>query len=398
MARATNRENICHGGDPGISRRIWGLSCIAGFAIDRLAHRAPASNPSGNLTHATILKGLGYIIELQQSDGSWRSSRYSVLQREGELTAYVACLLSLQCLSYPGVSDVVSKAIRYLRELDFAAMELSYPVYTLSFLTLISTHHPSKKFPFGSADYLFKALEKYRYGTKNGWSEKDACFGGWGYEVIHPIKNPKAQAYFRGPNTSATLFGLMAYRNLGVAIDDNRIQEIYKFICRCQNMKSVIDMPGERGGFFFSPTDTLRNKAGQIGSNLNSKIFHSYGSATADGLRSLKLCGIDDDNPRVKAARWWLSRHYSENRHPGFFVDSREALRKAYAYYYHWSLASVFRDFGDYPSRVSAQMIKTLRERQSSDGSWKNTLLDGKEDDPLVATPMAVSSLVLLSS
>ena len=79
-------------------------------------------------------------------------------------------------------------------------------------------------------------------------------------------------------------------------------------------------------------------------------------------------------------------------------MDARESIRDAYYYYYNWSIADVFRESEDSTTRLIAQLSKALLRRQSANGSWENTLIDGKEDDPLIATPMAISSLVLLSS
>ena len=40
-------------------------------------------------------------------------------------------------------------------------------------------------------------------------------------------------------------------------------------------------------------------------------------------------------------------------------------------------------------------LIEALLKRQHPDGSWTNTFTDGREDDPLVATPMAAEALLL---
>lgn len=381
-----------------VSRRMWGLSFIVGITIDRTAEALLAFKPGPRQGHAAVRKGVDYIIALQGTDGAWKSSRYSVFQREGELTAFIAHLLSVHCMHYPGVGEAISRAIRHLRGIDFTKIQLSYPVYTLAFLNALSARKHQQYLAYRPSACLLKTLEKYRFGTENGWSEKDAYFGGWGYESFRPTKNSQAKSLFHGPNISATTFGLMAYRDMGLMTDDFRIEQVYKFVIRCQHMKRAGDMHREYGGFFFSPTDVIRNKAGLLGGKLNGKVFHAYGSATADGLRALKLCGCGEDHPRVKAARGWLLNRISKNRHPGTFTDSREHLRDSYFYYFCWSLAAAFHDVKESSHLRNAQIVETLEGRQSSDGSWSNLLTDGKEDDPLIATPMAVSTIELLSS
>jgi len=38
-------------------------------------------------------------------------------------------------------------------------------------------------------------------------------------------------------------------------------------------------------------------------------------------------------------------------------------------------------------------LARELIDRQNADGSWTNRFTDGKEDDPLVATPLALAAL-----
>ena len=305
-----------------VSRRKWVLSCIAAFSLEGLTSSVPASVSRPD-TRPAICRGIDYIIRHQERDGAWRSFRYGVLKHNGELTAFITYVLSRYCLDYSGVRQAVSKSISYLRNLDFSSIQLSYPVYTFSFLSVVSTQDQNERLSIKSADSLLNTLEKYRYGPDNGWTENDPHFGGWGYDVFYPSKNPKKQIHYLGPNLSATLFGLIAYRNSGIPVGDSRINQIYEFVCRCQNIRNAAGMPAGDGGFFFSPTDTLRNKAGEIESKPHQQIFPSYGSTTADGLRALRLCGQHENSPRIKAARRWLLRNFSENTHPGLFVDAR---------------------------------------------------------------------------
>ena len=56
---------------------------------------------------------------------------------------------------------------------------------------------------------------------------------------------------------------------------------------RCQNFAMEgpeADPAFDDGGFFFTPTDPVRNKAGAAGTDRRGQVrYHSYGSATADG-------------------------------------------------------------------------------------------------------------------
>jgi hypothetical protein len=41
------------------------------------------------------------------------------------------------------------------------------------------------------------------------------------------------------------------------------------------------------------------------------------------------------------------------------------------------------------------KLARVLIARQQEDGSWRNTAVDLREDDPLVATPLAASALAI---
>jgi hypothetical protein len=71
---------------------------------------------------------------------------------------------------------------------------------------------------------------------------------------------------------------------------------------------------------FFSPTDPVWNKAGMAGTDRSGRLrYHSYGSATADGLRALFRCGLPPEHRRVVAARSWLERHFSVGSSPASY-------------------------------------------------------------------------------
>ncbi|MGP0062947.1 MAG: hypothetical protein ACLQGP_05000, partial [Isosphaeraceae bacterium] len=147
--------------------------------------------------------------------------------------------------------------------------------------------------------------------------------------------------------------------------------------------------------------DPVRNKAGAAGTDRQGRLrYHSYGSATADGLRALLRCGLPKDHPRVVAARRWLEAHFSASFHPGTFESAREGDRDATYFYYVWSVAHAFRALGIAEIRVDGQRVawaeslaRELIRRQRDDGTWTNRFTASKEDDPLVATSFAAGAL-----
>ena len=104
-----------------------------------------------------------------------------------------------------------------------------------------------------------------------------------------------------------TLFAVGALRMAGTPDDDPAIRKALAFLSRCQNLTEEGpegDPAFDDGGFFFTPTDPVRNKAGVAGNDRRGQVrYHSYGSATADGLRALLRCGLSPGDRRVVAAR-----------------------------------------------------------------------------------------------
>src|SRR5262249_43324489 len=141
---------------------------------------------------------------------------------------------------------------------------------------------------------------------------------------------------------SSTLFALGALRVAGSSADEPAIARALLFVRRCQNLAEDgrdDDPAFDDGGFFLTPTDPVRNKAGTAGTDRSRRVrFHSYGSATADGLRALLRCGLAPGHRRVEAARRWLERNYSATTNPGVFAPARADERDATYFYYAWSL------------------------------------------------------------
>jgi squalene-hopene/tetraprenyl-beta-curcumene cyclase len=187
-------------------------------------------------------------------------------------------------------------------------------------------------------------------------------------------------------------------------VDDLALGKALVFVQRCQNYHETDDEPDpnfDDGGFFFTPTNDMQNKAGIAGTDSQGRLrYHSYGSATADGLRALLRCGLQPDDPRVVAARQWLERHFTTTSTPGVFEPMREQDRDAAYYYYCWSVSHAFRQLTITTFQQDGRTVnwaedlaEELLSRQRKDGSWANHHSFVKEDDPLIATMLAAAAL-----
>jgi hypothetical protein len=154
---------------------------------------------------------------------------------------------------------------------------------------------------------------------------------------------------------------------------------------RCQNFEPTGRAAAD-GGFFFSTTEADTNKAGQEGDR-----FRSYGTTTADGILALLATGHPAADPRVIAARQWLTGHHRDMAVPGFAGEAYQRWPKGLAFYYSSASAQAFRALGYDAGHAVAD---GLRRTQRRDGSWVNPENLVKEDDPLIATPFAVRALI----
>lgn len=81
------------------------------------------------------------------------------------------------------------------------------------------------------------------------------------------------------------------------------------------------------------------------------------------------------------------------------YAADREYTRESVFYYYCSSLTRTIDQFPslELPAEWSHRIATTLLERQQPDGSWTNPAVDVREDDPLVATPLAIESLLTIA-
>jgi len=355
-----------------------------------------------------------YLTSKQSPDGAWRSETYGALKDGASLTP-----LALEALSRLDDTDApaVEKATQYLLgmvqpdgTIDSESSGLTYPVYTAALAVIVLSRQGESQQKPREAWLAF--LRQWQLTEELGWEEEDAFYGGWGY-ARHLPRKPAADQPFPPlgePNLSATVFALEALRAAGAAADDPAAVKALKFVKRCQNFSGTAKQtdPLNDGGFFFVQQDWVRNKAGGPKVEENNKQenppfrrFYSYGSATADGLRCLLLCGLDERHPRVAAARKWLTDPFSPRRHPGAYAADREHDRQSLYYYYCASAATALQQLNvvEAPAEKgdrgfwAEELADELLRRQREDGSWQNAAVEVREDDPLVATSLAIIAL-----
>ena len=167
---------------------------------------------------------------------------------------------------------------------------------------------------------------------------------------------------------------LEALAAAGVGGEDAAIADARTFVARCQAV------PGD-GGFCGAPGGGL---LGGKGGRDETGRARSYGTATADGVRALLACGHATSSSRVQAALSWLAQ-CSTDAVPGLLPEFEASLR----FYWAAALARMERTLGHSVSGPSTLRAFVL-SRQREDGSFIGLAGAMKEDDPIVATVLAL--------
>lgn len=321
-------------------------------------------------------KAARFLWKSRSPDGGWHSTKYRDMAEGPELTPFV-----LKALAYSNAEpEVWQPGVSYLKAQKPEKGTLIYPVYTSAGMLLNRLDEKN----------LWKTfLLDFQADEHLGWSRQDLSYGGWSY-AMEPPRKPKGEVpTLSQANLPSTLFALGGISLSPGGLDKKTADKALLFLQRCQNY------PTGDGGFCASPTDPSMNKAGG---------HVSYGSATSDGLRGLLRCGLTVTDPRVVAARSWMDKHLSISVHPGDFPEGRYEDRDSLYFYYCWSTAHALSALERHGAELTpeektwqVEIQRALSAKQREDGSWANPAGATREDDPLVATPMAMAVLVLTS-
>ena len=400
---------LAHGRDGHATHMRHNLRRLAFVLLSFAATEAGAANRIAAVD-ASLDRATRFLVVHQHPDGAWRSGVHGSFRDGPSLTPHV--LSTLFYLSREGDASRAAfrRGAKYVASLIDGEENpaLHFPVYTAAEASWVAILHERSPANLRTQQAWLAYLRARQLSRELGWDDDDVEFGGWGYAPVVPRKPGANEA--RHPlvssNLSATVFAIGAFRAAHARPDDPVLRDALRFVLRCQNYSDDPNARDDRfddGGFFFTPDDPATNKAGPAGVDRFGRArFHSYGGMTCDGVRALLACGLPHDHPRVVAARRWIERNFTVEMNPGTFAPDREPLRDATYYYCCWSLAHALARLNvreiDTPRgnvRWAEVLADELMRRQAPDGAWRNRLSDGREDDPLVATPFAAAALAI---
>lgn len=310
----------------------------------------------------------------QQADGTFRSANYAVLRSGQAMTPFVLHALLAHGAAPAGRVGRALAAVRAAVGPDGAVGYadpdlLEYPVYAtaLTMLVLVQAGEPHGA-DRARIDTMAQWLAAQQCGEARGFTPDHAAYGAFGFGARGLPPGDPGHV-----DLCHTRFALQALVAAGRLDDAVRLRATV-LLGRLQRAD---------GGFAFSPVVAAANKAGRDAGG----GFRAYATATADGVLALQSLGVAPDDGRLVAARTWLARHADASRIGGIDERPAEPWHDALRFYHAMVLAEAFA-----PARPGVAAMLVARQR--ADGSFQSELVSAmKEDDPLLATALALHAL-----
>jgi squalene-hopene/tetraprenyl-beta-curcumene cyclase len=364
-----------------LARGAVALCCLTVLALPVETRQATADDATTNASSlkAVRAKAVRFLKLTQSTDGTWTTANVP------GITAL--CVTSLMQSGVPADDASVARGLKFLTGLARDNGGIYHPqTQHRNYETSISVLALSAANKDGKYDKIIRNAEKFLRGLQ--WDEdeeqkpEDAGYGGAGY------------GKHQRPDLSNTQFLLEALKTAGVKADDPAMQKALTFVSRCQNLETEHNNTPfaakiDDGGFYYTPA---AGGTSQAGVDANGGL-RSYASMTYAGLKSMIYAGVHKDDPRVKAALTWITKHYSLRDNPG--------MGKQGLYYYYHTFAKTLsvlevNDLKDADGKTHdwrAELVATLAQQQKSNGSWINEADRWYEGDPNLVTAYGLLAL-----
>jgi squalene-hopene/tetraprenyl-beta-curcumene cyclase len=363
------------------------LVCGAVLVCSYLTGAEPAdkTGPDPGHWNRTVDRAIDYLKTSQAEDGSWSRDK-----SPGVTGVVLTGLLHTGKVS--SEDPIAERALKYIESLinpkaghiagKDAKVQLQNYVTSINVMALTAANRQDRyKKVIGDAVEFLKRLQ---WDEEEGKTPANDFYGGAGYDS-------KSR-----PDLSNTQFFLDALKAAGVPKDDPALKKALVFVSRCQNLKGEHNDQQwagkiDDGSFIYSAAGGGQTKA----ETLPEGGLAGYGSMTYAGVKSMIYCGVTKDDPRIKKAYEWITRHYSVDENPGMpRVQAHWGL-----YYYYHTMAKCLDTLGidevvdaqgkkhDWRADITAALAK----RQRADGSWVN------ENHWLEADPNLVTGYALMA-
>lgn len=346
-----------------------------------------------------------YLWGKQSPDGGWHSETYGILKSGQAWTPFVLfALIDIPDSIVERPVGGVDRGLSFIRShvnadgaIGLADPDvLEYPNYATAYALRVLIRSGRVEDP-----PLVARMTQYLAGQQctavRGYTPDALVFGGWGFgETELPEGSP---GYV---DLSHTRRVLQALREAGhqdsaaFAASQVFLRLLQKDSAETRLQPGVESKHDVRydGGFYYSPVVLARNKGGRsVDSSGHDAYYRSYATATCDGALALVASGIPASDHRVADALGWLKQHAALDHAEGIPVDSEEQWGRVMFFYHLLVRSEVYSGF-NWQGEWKEEMIALLAARQNEDGSFSNPYGElNKEDDPILATAMAVMIL-----
>lgn len=355
---------------------------------------------------ATVLaRACDYLWQQQGDDGGWHSSTHAVLRSGQALTPFITlALLESPAAACDRSPSRLTKALHFLRQhitpdgvLGVADPDiLEYPNYATSLaLRVFLRVGTAQDVPTRQA--LLQYLLRQQFVETRGITPTDVVYGAWGFGETQLAPGRSGHV-----DLSHTRRVLQAVQEAGHTEADTyaKAQMFLRLVQKhptAPRLHPGQDTPGPMpydGGFYFAPSVPGANKAGQVPATATTAASpRSYATATCDGVLALLAAGVAPTEPRLQEARAWLQAHPALDAPQGFPPEQPGQWPRVLFFYHLAARAAVYHALA-WPGDWRAEIVALLAARQQADGSFVNPLgALNKEDDPLLATALAVEAL-----
>jgi len=339
-----------------------------------------------------LVRGLDWLTGQQAADGGWHSATYGQL-KDGAATTALA-LYAVARLAAPmrasaerawtAGNQFLARGIAKRGTIASPDGTLDFPTYAAAlWLSAHASGTPASETPASETlrgtivDYLLAA----QVTKSRGFDPDSPSYGGWDF-----LGADDSRGITTGTNVSVTAFAVEALS----AHRENRdqikaaLERAKAYVLGCQQ--------ADGGIAFTCEPASLNNKAAYLDEKLTQP--RSYGTATCDGLRALLACGLAVTDQQVASGIAWLAKRAGLEIVPGFEELPLEAgWQRGLRFYYYSRLAKLLKRLPDGEERRTA-LTKQLLGAQKADGSWLNESDRMRENDPLLATSLAIVALV----
>ena len=357
---------------------------------------------TGGTPDKTLAKACRWLWAQQAPDGGWHSETHGILKRGEAFTPFVLfILLSVPDSIFPRPAGKTEIALDFIRRSVGPAGHVGaaadgvveYPNYATAYALRVLIRDGTAA-DSGLIRKMAYYLTAQQFTEQRGIDPEHPVYGAWGFgESLAP-------GTFGHVDLSHTRRVLQALREYGNAdpVVFRKAETFLRLLQKCPeetrpqppDQTSADKVPYD-GGFYSSPVIWGSNKAGVT--DTVPRCFISYSTTTADGLLCLLAAGVPAQDKRVRDAMAWLRQH-PDWSYPEGISRNNPAQWDLVLKFYHIAVrteayASMGLDTSEYQT-----VLKILEASQAPDGHFSNP--DGapnKEDDPVLATALAVAAL-----